>query len=141
MTDSPLLTFLAKVRPSANTTVTALDDAVREAGALDAAIKWGKLTYAKGDDFHHWICATSVSKNQVTLTFHFGGLLPDPDRSFREGSSKFLRMLDFTSPESIDTALVAKMVGYALNELDYFKANWKAISDGGLAPRRSSADH
>ncbi len=96
---------------------------------------WGKLTYAVGGDFHHWICAMSVSKKQVTLTVHFGGLLPDPPAAFREGSSTFLRMLDFTTPDSIDDQLVAGTTTAALAELDYFIADWKAISAGELPAR------
>jgi len=139
--DSALSAFLAKVRPDAEATVIALDHAIRESAELDTAIKWGKLTYAAAGDFHHWICAMSVSKKQVTLAFHFGGLLPDPEGSFREGASKFLRMLDFDSPASVDMALVARTISDALGELDYFKKNWKAISAGELPPGPPAADH
>lgn len=138
--ESALSTFLEKVRPDAHATVTALDVALRRAAELQSAIKWGKLTYAADDDFHHWICAVSVGKKQVTLTFHFGGLLPDPDGTFREGASKFLRMLDFDSPESVDPTAIARTVGDALGKLDYFKANWKAISAGELPPRSAVGD-
>jgi len=135
MTESALSRFLATVRPDAAATVIAVDRAVHQAAQLDTAIKWGKLTYAVNGDFHHWLCATSVSKKQVTLTFHFGGLLPDPPAAFREGSSTFLRMLDFTTPDSIDAGVVARTITAALAELDYFTANWKAISAGELPPR------
>ena len=135
MTESALSTFLAAVRPDAAATVIAVDQAVQRVAQLDTAIKWGKLTYAANGDFHHWICATSVSKRLVSLTFHFGGLLPDPPAAFREGSSTFLRMLDFTTPDSVDTEVLARTVSAALAGLDYFTANWKAISAGERPPR------
>ncbi|HAM45741.1 MAG TPA: hypothetical protein DCM67_12070 [Propionibacteriaceae bacterium] len=134
MTDDPFSAFLTKVRDDAEATVTALDATIRQATELDRAIKWGKLTYAVNGDFHHWICATSVSKTTVTVTFHFGGLLADPDHAFRQGSSAFLRMLDFTTPESIDADLVSRMVTAAVERLDYFTAHWKEISSGAMAP-------
>jgi hypothetical protein len=134
MTDDPFSTFCTKIRDDAEATVMALDTAISQNAELDRAIKWGKLTYALNGDFHHWICATSVSKTQVTVTFHFGGLLADPEHSFRQGSSAFLRMLDFTTPESIDAALVSRMVAAAVGRLDYFKAHWKEISSGSMTP-------
>ena len=41
----------------------------------------------------------------------------------------------FTTPDSIDDQLVARTITAALAELDYFIANWKAISAGELPPR------
>lgn len=134
VTDDPLSAFLTTVRDDAEATVIALDTVIRQATDLDRAIKWGKLTYAVNDDFHHWICATSVSKTKVTVTFHFGGLLADPEHTFRQGSSAFLRMLDFASPESINAALLSGMVRAAEENLDYFKAHWKEIPSGSMAP-------
>lgn len=138
MDDTVLGEFLKGVRDDAVDTVVGLDRAVHAAAPLDAALKWGKLTYAVDGDFHHWICAISVAKKPVTLTFHFGGLLPDPDRGFRQASSAFLRMLDYPTAESVDAVAIQRRIGEAIDALDYFKAHWKSISAGGTGP--ASAD-
>lgn len=132
MDDAALDTFLEKVRPEARGTVIAVDEAVRAEAPVTSAIKWGKLTYAVEADFHHWICATSVGKDRVTLTFHFGGLLADPNHAFRSGSSTFLRMLDFPNTDGVDRGLIAETVASALRRLEFFKAHWKEISAGTL---------
>jgi hypothetical protein len=119
--------FLGGVRPDAAPVVVAIDAAVRAAAPLDSAVKWRQLVYALDGDFHHWICAVAVSKKRVTLNFHFGGLLPDPEGAFRAGSSKFMRMLDFDTPASVDAGLIGRRVRDALAQLDYFKANWQRI--------------
>ena len=77
------------------------------------------------------ICAIAVSKTRVTLNFHFGGLLPDPEVAFRAGSSKFMRMLDFDAPGNVDAHLISRRVADALARLEYFKRNWQRIQGEG----------
>lgn len=129
--EDALHTFVSGVRADAVPVVQAINEAVLEAAPLDSALKWRQLVYGLEGDFHHWICAIAVSKSRVSLNFHFGGLLPDPEDAFRAGSSKFMRMLDFETPESVDSALIGRRVGDALERLDYFKANWKRIQQEG----------
>jgi hypothetical protein len=124
-------TFLGGARPDAGPIVVEIDAAVRSVAPLDSAIKWRQLLYGLNGDFHHWICAIAVSKHRVTLNFHFGGLLADPEGVFRAGTSKFMRMLDFDTPESVDAELIARRVTDALEQLEYFKANWKRIQAEG----------
>lgn len=131
MGDSTLDDFLAQVRPDAALAVTAIDAAVRAAAPLDSIIRWRQLLYGLNGDFHHWICSVAVSKSRVTVNFHFGGLLPDPEHAFRAGSSKFGRMLDFDEGDSVDAGLIGRRVSDALAQLEYFKANWKRIQQGG----------
>lgn len=33
---------------------------------FDITMKWGKITFAKNGDFHHWICTIGVTKKYVT---------------------------------------------------------------------------
>jgi hypothetical protein len=131
VSDSALDEFLAGVRPDAAPTVIAIDAAVRAAAPLDTTIRWHQLLYGLGEDFHHWICAIAVSKNRVTLNFHFGGLIPDPEGAFRAGKSKFMRMLDFDTPGNVDATLIGRRINDALEQLEYFKANWKRIQQEG----------
>jgi hypothetical protein len=127
MGDSALSEFLASARPDPAPIVVAIDAAIRAAAPLQSAIKWRQLTYGVDGDFHHWICAIAVTKKQATLTFHFGALLADPEGAFRQGTSKFMRTLDYTSPAAVDAGLITRRVIEAVSQLDYFKANWQRI--------------
>lgn len=130
MVESALSEFLAGARPDAAPIVAAIDAAIRVAAPLDSAVKWRQLTYGVGGDFHHWICAIAVTRKQVTVNFHFGALLGDPEGAFRQGTSKFMRMLDYTSPGDVDAGLIGRRVVEAVSRLDYFKANWQRIQSG-----------
>lgn len=120
-------TFLTGVRSDVGPVVVEIDAAIRRAAALDSAIKWRQLIYGLDGELHHWICAIAVSKNRVTLNFHFGAMLDDSEGAFRTGTSRFMRMLDFDTPESVDAALISHKVTCALEQLEYFKANWRRI--------------
>lgn len=127
VSDSALEEFLGQVRRDAAPAVTAIDAAVRAVAPLDSIIRWRQLLYGLDGDFHHWICSVAVSKSRVTVNFHFGGLLPDPEHAFRAGSSKFGRMLDFDDEGDVDAGLIGRRVADAVSKLEYFKANWKRI--------------
>ena len=131
MGSDALDTFLTGIRPDAGPVVVEIDAAIRSVASLDSAIKWHQLLYGLYGDLHHWICAIAVSKNRVTLNFHFGGLIDDSEGVFRVGTSKFMRMLDFDTPGSVDAALISRKVTCALEQLEYFKANWKRIQAEG----------
>lgn len=133
MGEDALDVFLNGVRPDAAPVVVAIDAAIRAAAPLHSLVRWHQLLYGLDGDFHHWICAIAVSKNRVTLNFHFGGLIPDPESAFRKGSSKFMRMLDYESPDSVDADLIGHRINDALEQLEYFKANWKRIQQEGQA--------
>lgn len=130
MGESAIAEYLAGARPDAAPIVAAIDAAIRAAVPLESAIKWRQLTYGVGGDFHHWICAIAVTKRQVTLNFHFGALLGDPEGAFRQGTSKFMRMLDYASPAQVDASLIGRRVVDAVSRLGYFKANWQRIQAG-----------
>ncbi len=40
--------------------------------------KWGRPTFSREGDWHHWICAVSATKIAVKLVIHKGALLADP---------------------------------------------------------------
>ncbi len=104
----------------------------RSGYGLDTGIKWKKLTLAKNNDFHHWICAISVTKKCVTLSFHYGGLLDDPNKILISGESKFFRKLEYRRISDIDETALIDFIGQAVSKLDYFKDNWKNIQSGEL---------
>ena len=68
--------------------------------------KWGRLTFTRGNDWHHWICAVSVAKAGVRLTFHKGALLGDPG-GVLEGDGRYARAILFRSPDEVDAGVVA----------------------------------
>lgn len=133
--------FVGSLGPGVRATVERLADAITGADTrLGTAIKWGRLTFALGGDFHHWICGISAARQGATVQFHFGGLLPDPDGRLIAGSSRFLRRLDFASADSVDTELVAGFVRSAVDRLPFFKAHWKEIQSGTLEPDGDGSD-
>ena len=71
--------------------------------------KWGRLTFTRAGNWHHWICAISASKNAVRLVIHKGALLADP-RSVMEGEGRYSRAIAFRSPEQIDADILAPIL-------------------------------
>lgn len=47
---------------------------------LEHAVKWGRLTFTVGGDWHHWLCAVAATKKGARPVFHKGVLLDDPGR-------------------------------------------------------------
>lgn len=97
---------------------------------LDAAVKRRRLTFAHGGDFHHWLCGIAVTKRSVDLVFHFGGILDDPDGRLIAGTSKFLRKLEFKTPDDVDSQVLLGFLEQALDRLQFFKENWRAVQSG-----------
>jgi hypothetical protein len=71
--------------------------------------KWGRLTFTREGDWHHWICAISYTKNAVKLVIHKGALLADP-RGVMEGEGRYSRAITVRSPEQIDADVLAPIV-------------------------------
>jgi hypothetical protein len=63
--------------------------------------KWGRLTFTRGGDWHHWICAISPGKTAVKLMIHKGALLDDPHEAM-EGKGRYLRTISFQGPDEIN---------------------------------------
>ncbi len=97
---------------------------------LEMDIKWGQLTFAHQADFHHWICAIKITKKFVGLTFHFGGLLDDPQHQFVVGDSKFIRKLEYRTCAEINKEVISDFLDQAVNRLEYFKEHWQEIQKG-----------
>lgn len=125
MTGTALQAFTASLSPEFSQTVTQLDQIIHSAAALDSAIKWRNLTYAVNGDFHHWICAFLAAKKTVTLRFHFGSLLSDPEGVLRKGESQWMRSLDFEPGGEVDAELVRRFVREAVGKREEFKEIWK----------------
>jgi hypothetical protein len=71
--------------------------------------KWGRLTFTRAGNWHHWICAISSSKRSVQLVLHKGALLADPHR-LMEGDGRYSRTILFRPPEQIDPDVLAPIL-------------------------------
>jgi hypothetical protein len=74
--------------------------------------KWGRLTFTRDRDWHHWICAISPTKRAVKLVLHKGAMLDDPN-GLMEGSGRYARSISFRSPDEIDPSVVVPMLRQA----------------------------
>lgn len=103
-----------------------LADLVRGAvQEVDVAIKWRRLTFTVDGNWHHWLCAISVTTRGVNLLFHKGSLLDDP-AGVLEGEGRYLRHVPHhpaVANPKVVTALVHQAI---LHQTD--------ISEGGGAP-------
>ncbi|MPZ82759.1 MAG: hypothetical protein GEV28_21095 [Actinophytocola sp.] len=73
--------------------IRALAELVHAAdGELEEAMRWRRLTFTAGGDWHHWLCAVAATEKGVQLMFHKGALLDDPARLLR-GESRYLRQV------------------------------------------------
>ena len=71
--------------------------------------KWGQLSFTRGGDWHHWICAISSTRRAVRLVIHKGALLADP-RGVMQGDGRYLRAIRFRSVEEVDASIVAPIL-------------------------------
>jgi hypothetical protein len=87
---------------------------------LDEAVKWSRLTFTAGGDWHHWLCAVAVTARGVNLMFHKGALLDDPARLLR-GEGRYLRQIPHAlaveHPDRV-TALVRDAIAKQTDMLD-----------------------
>jgi len=79
---------------------------------LTQAIKWGRLTFAVEDNWHHWLCGIAVTQKRNSLVFHKGVLLDDPERLL-DGTGRYVRQLPLASAGQHPTA-VARLVRSAI---------------------------
>jgi hypothetical protein len=84
-----------------------------ELAGADHARKWGKLTFTRDGDWHHWICAISPGKKAVRLMFHKGSLLADPHDAM-EGEGRYLRAIPFQAPDEINPDVVTPILREAV---------------------------
>jgi hypothetical protein len=73
------------------------------------ARKWGRLTFTRNGDWHHWLCAIAPAGKAVKLFVHKGALLADP-RGVLEGEGRYVRAIRFTTPEEVDADVIAPIL-------------------------------
>lgn len=95
-----------------------LAELVRGAGVdLDEAVKWRRLTFTAGGDWHHWLCAIAVSAKGVSLTFHKGALLPDP-AGLLHGEGRYVRQVPHETAMSHPREISALVQQAAAHQTD-----------------------
>ena len=67
------------------------------------------MTFTRGSDWHHWICAISPTKTAVKLVIHKGSLLADPS-GVMVGKGKYSRAISLSSPGQIDADLLVPIL-------------------------------
>jgi hypothetical protein len=81
-------------------------------------IQWQKPTFTLNDNWHHWIFSLSKTKMGMTLAFHKGWLLDDPQKILG-GDGKHLRMLRFTDASQIQQGALKTLIREAVkHQLD-----------------------
>jgi hypothetical protein len=75
-------------------------------------LKWGRLTFTRNGDWHHWICAVAPAKKAVKLVIHKGVLLDDPHAAM-EGTGRYARSISFGTPTEIDPDVVEPILRQA----------------------------
>jgi hypothetical protein len=98
-----------------------LADLVRGAAPeLEEAVKWHRLTFTAGGDWHHWVCAVAASSKGVSLMFHKGALLDDPAQLLR-GDARYVRQVPHAAavehPKEI-AALLHEAIAHQKDMLD-----------------------
>ena len=88
---------------------TIVDIAENVNPSLQNRIQWQKPTFTLDGNWHHWIFSLSRTKAGMTLTFHKGWLLEDPQKILK-GDGKHLRMLRFTDVAQIQKDAVKQLI-------------------------------
>ena len=74
--------------------------------------KWGRLTFTRNGNWHHWLCAIATDRKAVRLLVHKGALLADP-RGVLEGDGRYLRAITFSSPDDVEADVVVPILSEA----------------------------
>jgi hypothetical protein len=81
--------------------------------AIQNAIKWRKPTFTISSNWHHWLFSIAQTKKGITLTFHKGRLLADPEQVL-QSSANFMRHILFTDVLQIREQVVARLIEEAI---------------------------
>jgi hypothetical protein len=71
--------------------------------------KWGRLTFTREGDWHHWICAVSATKKEAKLNIHKGALLANPGGAMK-GDGRYIRAMSFRTPDHIEAEVVTAIL-------------------------------
>jgi hypothetical protein len=94
-TDPAIEKWMDALTPGRREQVEELSSLVRAARPdVDEAIKWNRLTFTTERNWHHWLYAVAVTRSAVSLVFHKGTLLDDPEGLLR-GTARYARQIPY----------------------------------------------
>jgi hypothetical protein len=106
---------------------------------LTQAVKWGRLTFAVDDNWHHWLCGIAVTSKRDSLVFHKGVLLDDPERLLT-GTGRYVRQLPLAGarqhPDAV-ARLVRSAIEHETDSLESVAAQRATRHTGPPPPNRS----
>jgi hypothetical protein len=106
--------YLPGLEPDLRATAAAAIEVVADAlPDAEHDRKWGRLTFTREGDWHHWICAVSATKKGVRLHIHKGALLADP-AGLMEGEGEYIRAIPFRGPDEVEAEAVASILREAV---------------------------
>src|SRR5688572_29406331 len=74
-----IATYLQELDERSRPTVERLIDVVIDVlPDTEHGRRWGRLTFTRNEDWHHWLCAIAPTSKGVKLLVHKGALLADP---------------------------------------------------------------
>jgi hypothetical protein len=95
-----------KLRATASRLVEVVLSAIPDA---EQEWKWGRLTFTREGDWHHWICAVSATKKEAKLHIHKGALLANPGGAMK-GDGRYIRAMSFRTPDHIEAEVVTAIL-------------------------------
>jgi hypothetical protein len=86
--------------------------------ALQNRIQWKKPTFTLNDNWHHWIFSVVKTQKGITISFHKGWLLEDPEKALA-GDGAHLRLMRFTDSAEIKNEILTNLISSAIrHQLD-----------------------
>jgi hypothetical protein len=82
--------------------------------SLQNRIQWKSPTFTLNNNWHHWIFSITTTQKGITVTFHKGWLLEDPQKVL-SGDGAHLRALRFTDTGQIKTEILANLIRNAIH--------------------------
>jgi hypothetical protein len=81
---------------------------------MQAAIKWGQLTFTVDGNWHHWICALKGTRDDyVSFVMHKGAILQDK-AGMLSGTGKYSRQVRISSTNDVDEAALTNLIRQAV---------------------------
>ncbi|GIL12646.1 MAG: hypothetical protein BroJett038_13660 [Chloroflexota bacterium] len=81
--------------------------------AIQNSFRWKQPTFTLHDNWHHWLFSINRTKKGVTLNFHKGWLLDDPENVLR-GDGAHMRQIVFKTQADIEQNMVAGLMREAI---------------------------
>lgn len=82
---------------------------------FEVAMKWKRPTFTLHGNWNHWICAIQPAKGQVSLEFHKGALLDDPE-GVLTGTARYPRRVTVPDVSAVDAKVLEPIIRDAVEK-------------------------